>query len=145
MTVFSDSLSSVTRTQILQLLGQAGLRRILAQHGSGGLISIGGDEDDDDEEDEDRLAYGSTRRRRRRPKGSSAQLPPVPNPEGQKLMDSGTFGSNEHYQDLLRQRKQKVARRLMNRELGTDLRQTQRGDRSIVQVRYALQITSGYH
>ena len=74
------------------------------------------------------------RRRGRRPKGSSAQLPPVPNPEGQKLMDSGTFGNNDHYQDLLRKRNQKVARKLMSRELGIGPRQFRRENRAIVQV-----------
>ena len=132
----------MTRAQILQLLGQAGLRRLLTQHGTGGLISLGGDDENDDDDDDDegdehslQNVFGRMRRRRRRPKGSSAQLPPVPNPEGQKLMDSGTFGSNTHYQDLLRKRKQKVARKLLSRELGIDPRQSHGENRSIVQVR----------
>ena len=104
----------VSRAQILRLLGHAGLRQILSHRGVGRFTG-----DDDDNEDDDGCNYG---RRRRRPKGSTVQLPPVPNPEGEKLMDSGIFGTNVHYQDVLRKRKKRVARRLMERELGANAR-----------------------
>lgn len=131
----------MSRAQILRLLGNAGLRRILAQHG-GGLISLGANDDDDEEDNDDdddngfgaySSAFGS-RRRRRRSAEENTPPPPVPSPEGQKLMESGTFGSNEYYQDALRKRKKRLAQKLMYRELGTDLHQLRRANKSIAQV-----------
>jgi NADH/NAD ratio-sensing transcriptional regulator Rex len=50
------------------------------------------------------------------------------------LMDSGLFGSNEYYQDILRQRKQRLGRKLMSRELGVDQSQLRRDNQLISQV-----------
>jgi WD repeat-containing protein 23 len=114
----------VTRAQILELLGHAGLRRIMAQH-SGTAHGLPADEDEDGEDagdDDDGIfgwGYGSSRRRART-SGPRAPSPPVPSPVGQQLMESGTFGHNESHQDRLRRRKKKLARRIMNRELGLD-------------------------
>ena len=49
-------------------------------------------------------------------------------------MDSGTFGSNEIYQDVLKKQKPKLARRLMSRELGRDGTQSKRENRLMSQV-----------
>lgn len=50
----------------------------------------------------------------------SAKLPPVPNPEGKKLMGEGLFGTDQFYGDRLRQRKKHLTTSLMWRELGID-------------------------
>ena len=122
---------AVTRAQILHLLGQAGLRRLLAQHRT---HASGGGDDEDDDEDSFGGLFGLGRRRGRRPKGAQPNLPPVPNPEGQTLMESGTFGLNDNYQDLLRKRKKRLARLLLNRELGLSAEQVRRGNQEITQV-----------
>lgn len=49
-----------------------------------------------------------------------AELPPVPNPEGKKLMGQGHFGTNQYYVDQLKQRKNGLASSLMWREFGID-------------------------
>ena len=118
----------VSRNQILQLLGHAGLRRIFANHGGAGLRVLDVDEDDDDSLD------GLLGRRRRRPRGTKAKHPPVPSEEGRKLMTSGTFGSNEYYKDILYKRKPRLARRLMSRELGQDTVQSKNVNGLIAQV-----------
>lgn len=117
----------MSRAQILRLLGHAGLRQILSHRGAGGLFNAQG-QDDDDYDD----GFGGVGRRRRRPKGTPVQLPPVPNPEGEKLMDSGIFGTNSYCQDVLRKRKKRMARRLMSRELGANAK---RENNSMAQVR----------
>lgn len=126
----------VNRAQILQLLGNSGLRRILAQHG-GGLLGVGAQDDDEDDDDDD--PYDDSRfrmfgRSRRRPRRSQPEFPPVPSPEGQKLMKSGTFGSNASYQDVLRKRTQKMTKNLMIREIGQYGDQATRRNRLIAQV-----------
>lgn len=95
-----------------------------------------GTEAGDAEEEDDTFAglFGLGRRRGRRPKGPPPKLPPVPNPEGRRLMDSGIFGLNDNYQDVLRKRKKRLARILMNRELGLDAEQVKRGNQEIAQV-----------
>jgi hypothetical protein len=58
--------------------------------------------------------------RPRRPQRSRREPPakePVPNPEGQKLMFSGNFGSNERRTSRI-VKDTRIARRLLERELG---------------------------
>ena len=93
----------------MQLLGHAGLRRIFANH------SVPGSGDDDDDDD-----MGLSGRRRRRVKRDPNRFPKVPSEEGRKLMDGGTFGGRDPWQDVLKKRKSRLARHLMYRELGTD-------------------------
>ncbi|MCJ1332970.1 hypothetical protein MMC10_009664 [Thelotrema lepadinum] len=121
----------VTRAQILRLLGHTGLRRLLAQQGIRGPVLQG----DDDEDNSIGLhgIFGSGRPGRRRRKSSQIEYPPVPNPEGRKLMELGTFGQNEHYQDQLRMKKQRVSRILMERELGLKTEQVRRKNQAISQ------------
>jgi hypothetical protein len=103
----------------MQLLGHAGLRRLLTRHralGSGITLEL-------DEEDQDGLEDGDNglgTPRNRRARGSNKKFPPVPSEEGTKLMDGGNFGSSGYYRDNRMQRKTRLARRLMSRELGTD-------------------------
>ena len=73
-------------------------------------------------------------RRRRKRKTSKVEFPKVPSDVGRELMNSGNFGSNEYYRDILRRKRQKLARRVMSRELGLDATQDKRGDRLISQV-----------
>ncbi len=99
----------------MQLLGHAGLRRIFANH------TVPGSGDPTANDDDDILGDchgGSSGRRTRRTKGDPNRFPKVPSEEGRRLMDSGTFGSSEPWQDVLKRRKSKLARQLMYRELG---------------------------
>ena len=58
-------------------------------------------------------------------------MPPVPNPEGQKLMESGKFGTNEPRRGTLN-RKKKMAYRTMMRELGLGSPGTERGSNNLI-------------
>ena len=109
----------------MQLLGHAGLQRLFANHGASGVQAILADDDDS--------TFGNGRRRRRR-RASGPKFPKVPSEQGKKLMDSGTFGSNEYYRDLLRKRKPRLATRLMERELGIDDPRLKRTNRLMSQV-----------
>lgn len=128
---------TVSRDQILQLLGHTGLRRIFASHG-GAWLGLGADEAEDDEDDNDVTVggYGAMlgRRRRRRRAATPVDFPKVPSDIGRGLMNSGTFGSNEYYHDVLRKKKRKLAGRVMNRELGSDAVQDKRLNRLLLQV-----------
>ncbi|MCJ1404199.1 hypothetical protein MMC11_007424 [Xylographa trunciseda] len=124
----------VSRNQILQLLGHAGLRRIFASHG-GASFGLADLDEDDDEDDSIEGGYGSmVGRRRRKRKVSTVEFPKVPSDVGRELMNSGNFGSNEYYQDILRRKKQKLARRILSRELALDPLQNRRGDRLLSQL-----------
>jgi len=98
----------------MQLLGHAGLRRIFANHGDS-RAAANGDEDENEDEDE---TYRSGTRPRRRTKRAKYPYPAVPSEEGTKLMRSGTFGCTEYYQDVLKRKNKRLARRLLSRELG---------------------------
>ena len=106
----------------MQLLGHAGLRRIFANH----TVAGSGEDDDND--------IGLSGRRRRRTKLDPNRFPKVPCEEGRKLMDSGTFGSNERWQDVTKKRKSKLAEQLMYRELGMDENHAAKANRVISQV-----------
>lgn len=114
--------STVTQRQLLQLLGTAGIRNIFASQGG---IRVQIASPDDDAEDERRWA--NTRSRRREP-AEPYKWPPVPHPEGQKLIEEGTFGSNEPLHDMINRRhKKKLAYRTMMRELGLKAPGIERG------------------
>lgn len=142
---------AVSRNQILQLLRHAGLRTIFASHGGArfGLAELNGvDDDDDDYDDDDDGGHGGmVGRRRRKRKTSKVDYPKVPSKVGQELMDSGNFGSNEYYRDILIRKKQKLAMRIMSRELGRDAVQDRRGNKLLSQVNTnttLLQLVSKY-
>jgi WD repeat-containing protein 23 len=115
----------------MQLLGQAGLRRIFANH------TVAGSEDPNVDDDDDILGGGfggSSGRRWRRTKGDPNRFPKVPSDEGRKLMDNGSFGSSEPWRDVLKKRKSKLARQLMYRELDVDGTHAARANKVISQV-----------
>lgn len=119
--------SLVVPTQIMQLLGQAGLRRIFANHrASGSGITLQLDAGNEVQND----SLGGWRM-----KGSSNRFPSVPSKEGRKLMDGGTFGSNEYYRDICKKSNTRLARKLMSRELGTCSGQSTTTPSAISQVR----------
>lgn len=95
-------------------------------------------EDDDDEEEEesdDEFMPMFRNRLRARQPGEVAELPPVPNLEGKKLMSEGKFGTDQNYVDRLRQRRKGLAKNLMWRELGIDTQGAlKRADQSMSQV-----------
>ena len=123
----------VSQNHIMQLLGRAGLRRIRQTHGVSN-ITIGLSDDDDGDNNNGGFGFLGTRRSARRKRDNNDQLPKVPNEEGRKLIDSGTFGSNEYYKDMLRRRKAKLGRRLLSRELGIDKDYSHRANKLISQV-----------
>ncbi len=120
----------ITREQIMQLLGNAGLGRIFASDYTPRSIRrrVVDDEDDEEEEedqddDDDELAteydMGRLRRtaaRARGPRGKAA-FDKVPSDRGKELMNAGTFGSNVRKEDSIN-RKKRLAYDVMRRELG---------------------------
>ena len=116
-------------SQIMQLIGHAGLRQLLAQHRT--TRNAVDDEDDDDIE----YGFGNLgRRRRRKTKDGKVEFPKVPSEEGQRLMDTGVFGTSQYYRDRQSKRKTKLPRKLLSREMGNDRSQTTRSTAAIVQV-----------
>ena len=110
------------------MLGHAGLRRIFASHG-GARFTLGDlDEPENDEDRDGGTENGNVK------KMTEVVFPKVPSDVGRMLMISGNFGSNEYYQDTLKKRKRKLARRLMNRELGLDIVHDRTANRLVLQV-----------
>ena len=107
---------TVSHTQLMQLLGHAGLQRLFTNHNTAHAGSFGPDDEDMDLDD----GYGGFGiRRRLRPRGAKTKPPSVPSEEGRKLMESGTFGTSIHSQ-IRPKLKTQLARSLMSRELGVD-------------------------
>jgi WD repeat-containing protein 23 len=115
----------ITREQIMQLLGHAGLGRIFVsdftprgtrRRNVGGLP----DDDDDEEESDQDTAYdpAATGRtlRSRRPRGRAA-FAKVPCEQGQELMNAGAFGSSPRSENSVKKKK-KLAYDIMRRSLG---------------------------
>ncbi|KAL1968042.1 hypothetical protein VTN77DRAFT_2171 [Rasamsonia byssochlamydoides] len=128
----------VTSAQIIQFLGANSLRRILQSHGMlSGTLTADDYDDDDDNDEEYGLHYGGYRvrvRRRRRDRPAEDVFPKVPSDVGTELMGSGLYGSNPHYVDELKQRKKRLATKLMWRELGIGTVGAQKRDvRSVFQ------------
>lgn len=110
------------------MLGSSGLRRILQTH----AFFPQGDEDDDDDEDEFHILRSASRRRRRRQRPLDELYPKVPSEEGMELMRSGHYGNNAHYIDERRQRRKRLATKLMWRELGVGTRGAQKAARQAI-------------
>ncbi|KAL8820276.1 MAG: hypothetical protein Q9223_001469 [Gallowayella weberi] len=106
-------LVQVTRSQIMRLFRQHGLQNLFRTH----QTNVFGNPLDDEDDDDGYTARGG-RRRRRRGQGIASNYPPIPSEEGKRLMGSGTFGESGFYEDKLRKRKDRLARRLAYRELG---------------------------
>ena len=129
--ITSDRCIPLAPTDLLQLLGPGRLRQLFEQHRTGAFISLSrqGDEEEDEE-------VQSQRRRRTRRKPSEETITPtVPNTEGQRLMNDGLFGATPGYKDIRRQRKLKLAHKLMQRELGMNNANSVRSVGNAAQVR----------
>jgi DDB1- and CUL4-associated factor 11 len=116
----------LTRDQIMQLLGHAGLGRIFAQDFTPGSarrrVRGNGDgeeeeEEEDDEESDPVLTSRKIRQRRDRGPYGREAFEPVPNEKGRELMEGGNFGSNPRSEDTIK-RKKRVAYDVLRRELG---------------------------
>lgn len=80
----------------------------------------------DDDSADDFLAHWT--RRRRQPPKDPERFPKVPSPEGTKLMRSGGFGANNYDEH----NKKRIARRLLDRELGLGSRTEQKRNSDIL-------------
>lgn len=110
----------ITRDQIMQLLGHAGLGRIFASdltpRGTRRRnLRVVPEDDDDEEEDGDVAGTGRTLRSRR-PRGRAA-YDKVPSEQGKELMECGAFGSSPRSEDRVK-RKKRLAYNIMRRSLG---------------------------
>ncbi|KAK2757330.1 hypothetical protein FQN54_004844 [Arachnomyces sp. PD_36] len=125
-----DGPTQITPSQLFQLLGPSGLRRILQTHA---FFPRGADDeeegDSEDWEDDDHhygFLRGSARERRRNRRPLDELYPKVPSEAGIELMGSGHYGSNSHYADEVRQRRKRLASKLMWRELGYETQGAQK-------------------
>ena len=119
----------VVPTQIMQILGHAGLRQIFANH-SDDSVTLRLDRDDSAE---GFGIFGS--RQRHRARRTKNKFPDVPSKEGQILMNQGIFGTSGYYRDRQTQRKTSLAKKLMRREMGDDREYCTRAPSAISQVR----------
>lgn len=120
----------LSREQILQLLGNTGLGRLLAadfrELGGGRTVYDDSDDSDDDyDEDSDPRAP-----KRKRLRGREA-FEKVPSEEGRRLMNSGTFGTNFRSTDTVR-KKRKLQHKLLWREMGIGSTGTQKNASSLM-------------
>jgi WD repeat-containing protein 23 len=143
-------LAPVTQQQILQLLSQAGFRNIFSGAGpttrsQARRAHLGGGDDDDDDDDDDEAdaaddsddddsiyrGYGARRARRSRKRFEGERYPKIPSDKGKELMDSGTFGTNDHcdhsacglpFSQTNMRKRRKLARRMFDREMGVEQR-----------------------
>ncbi|KAF1941516.1 WD repeat-containing protein-like protein 23 [Clathrospora elynae] len=106
----------ITRDQIMQLLGHAGLGRIFASdftpRYSARRQRIDGEEGEEERDSDPSRTSGRTRR----PRGRAA-FEKVPSEQGTELMQTGNFGSNLRTEDTIK-RKKRLAYNIMRRELG---------------------------
>jgi len=114
----------ITREQIMQLLGHAGLGRIFAsdftprgtrRRNPRAVAEDDEEEDSDTDTEYNPLATGRTLRSRG-PRGRTA-FEKVPSEQGQELMNAGAFGSSPRSEDSVK-RKKKLAYDIMRRSLG---------------------------
>jgi DDB1- and CUL4-associated factor 11 len=111
------------RTRILRILAGSNLGRLLMRSA----------EDDDGDE----FVRFGIRRRRRRARLDPNRFPKVPSDNGAELMNSGSFGSNEIQSVNAISQKKKLARRILDRELGMDNGPRQKANqRLMAQVSY---------
>ena len=132
----------------MQLLSHAGLRGIFqpsgvttrsqARRGGAQHVELGGNDeeeaDDDDDNDDDSEAYpgyGARRSRRNRRTFVGDRYPKIPSDKGRELMESGTFGTNDHcdhtscglpFSQTNMRKRRKLARRMLDREIGVEQR-----------------------
>ena len=127
----ANYIRSVTIDHINAALGSHGpRRRLLFNH----FRRDRGQRASDDDDDEFVSGYGGFVRRRGRPKVFGDRFPKTPSEQGKTLMDSGTYGCNEHFVDRRRKRKNNVSERLLWRRLGLEARgSARRANRLIAQ------------
>ncbi|KAK3695914.1 hypothetical protein LTR37_018269 [Vermiconidia calcicola] len=138
---------TITQQQILQLLSHAGIRGIFQPSGrttrsqarrtNARHVELGDDDDNNEDEDEDDEesdvypGYGARRSRRHRRTVQGDRYPKIPSDEGRKLMDSGTFGTNDHcdhsacglpFSETHNRKRRKLAYRMLDREMGVEHR-----------------------
>lgn len=136
----------------MQLLSHAGLRGIFRPSTAGMTTRSGGrrqhvaleeeDDEEDPEEDDDEdehIGYGRSHRKSR-PAFVGDRYPKVPSEEGQKLMASGSFGTNDRcdhgacgrpFEQSTQNKRRRLARRMLDRELGAGNRGRARALNSI--------------
>lgn len=128
---------TVSRDQILHLLGHSGLRQLFS---TGGFMTGASgrrsrrfmpDEDEDEDESEPATGYDPVGPRRRRGRGRAA-FQKVPSDEGRELMNAGVFGSNYRPEDSIK-RKKRLAYNVMQRELGLGSNGRQRNESRLIQ------------
>ncbi len=119
----------------MHLLGHAGLHRLFTNHHTANPGRSDPDDDEDIDLDDGYGGFGA--RRRQRPKGTKTKPPPIPSEEGRKLMNSGSFGTSNHYQRRPRTKIQ-LATSLMSRELGIHRRDAIRTTKLLSHVIYHL-------
>jgi DDB1- and CUL4-associated factor 11 len=85
------------------------------------------DDDDDDEMGDSYLGFGGRRRRAAPRNFTGERYPKIPSEEGNKLMESGTFGTcdrdertacGEEFSEATVRRRKTLARRMLDREMG---------------------------
>ncbi|EEQ91126.2 WD repeat protein [Blastomyces dermatitidis ER-3] len=100
--------ASLSATEFLRLFG-SGLRQVLPTHRISGLGFYLDDNGND--------VYGGPIYRMHGSRSGEHLLPKIPSDAGRKLMYSGDFGSHLNYVDKIKRRKERLATRLMWREL----------------------------
>lgn len=118
----NEGRTRVPASRLFELLASSGLQHILQANGWPTPMEEEHEQlenEGDGLSDDDFMPIFRNRLRAGR-SAESAKLPPVPNPEGKKLMGEGLFGTDQFYGDRLRQRKKHLATSLMWRELGID-------------------------
>lgn len=130
--------AALQRRQVLRLLANTELGRLFRFVGDDDLVQF--------EEDDLRQGNSLFRRARRAPPDPD-RFPKVPSNEGQELMNSGTFGSDEvqtiNSGSLLK--KKKLASRILDRELATeDYAQQRLNKRLMAQVRFPQLVPNVY-
>jgi WD repeat-containing protein 23 len=107
----------ITRDQIMQLLGHAGLGRIdFTPRGGLRRRRIDEDEEEDGEDSGPNTGHDPRTRRRGGPRGRDL-YEKVPSEQGKELMQAGNFGSNPRKENTIK-RKKRLAYDILRRELG---------------------------
>ncbi|OQD83249.1 hypothetical protein PENANT_c017G07476 [Penicillium antarcticum] len=127
----------IPASRLFELLASSGLQDILSSNGwpvpLEDQAQLEMEMEEEEDSDEGYVPIFRNRLRARR-LGEPAKPPPVPNPEGVKLMGQGDFGTNQYYVDRLKKRKRGLSTSLIWREMGIDNHGVQkRADQSISQ------------
>lgn len=116
----------------LDMAQRVRILRLLASSELGRLFMRTADEDDDDEPH-------FFRRRNRRARPDPNRFPKVPSDRGTQLMNFGNFGASEVRSFKNITQKKKLARRILDRELGIDI-----GARKILNQQLMAQVVQSF-